>query len=70
MFVLIIIYFTSFSQKKKLLSNYNKSNVIVINYFTTFLQTADVGNLLTINITFLFTNNHSPHQQFVKIFVK
>ena len=24
----------------------------------------------TINITFLFTNNHSPHQQFVKFFVK
>ena len=25
---------------------------------------------LTINITFLFINNHSPHQQFVKYFVK
>ena len=24
----------------------------------------------TINITFSFTNNHSPHQQFVKFFVK
>ena len=25
---------------------------------------------LTISITFAFTNNHSPHQRFVKIFVK
>ena len=25
---------------------------------------------LTINITFSFTNNHSPHQQFVKFFEK
>ena len=24
----------------------------------------------TINITFLFTNNHSPHQHFANIFVK
>ena len=25
---------------------------------------------LTNNITFLFTNNHSPHQQFMKVFIK
>ena len=46
------------------------------NYFITFLQNVDVANLYqfsskpTINITFSFTNNHAPHQQFVKFFVK
>ena len=44
------------------------SNAITTNYFTTFLQNVDVTNLLlvfissTINITFSFTNNHSPYQ--------
>ena len=53
-----------------------KSNATDTNYFTTFLQNANVVILLLvssrpiINITFSFTNNHSPHQQFVNFFVK
>ena len=51
------------------------NNVTTTNYFTTFLQTIDVtiywfSFRLTINITFSFTNNHSPHQHVIKIFVK
>ena len=51
------------------------SNVTVANYFKIFLQTVDVANFLwfsskpTINTTFSFTNNHLPHQQFVKKFI-
>ena len=50
------------------------SNVTAINYFKTSLQTVVVASFLlvfrsTINIFFLFTNNHSLHQQFVKKFV-
>ena len=51
------------------------SNVTAINYFKTSLQTVVVASFLlvfrsTINIIFLFTNNHSPYQQFVKNFLK
>ena len=50
------------------------SNIIAKNYFTIFLQAVDIANSLLvfikINITFLFTNNHSSHQQFVSFFVK
>ena len=55
---------------------FSKSNAIVINYFIIFLQNVDVStsywflSKLIINITFSFTNNHSPHQKFVKNFVK
>ena len=51
---------------------YQISNVIGINYFTTFLQTITIVNLywfsfgLITNIIFLITNNHSPHQQIIK----
>ena len=50
------------------------SNVTAINYFKTSLQTVVVTSFLlvfrsTINIIFLFTNNHLLHQQFVKKFV-
>ena len=53
-----------------------KSNATTTNYFTTFLQNVDLSSSywfssrITINITFLFTNNHSTHQHFVNIFVK
>ena len=53
-----------------------KSNVISINYFTTFLQNNDVANSyffsfeFTTKITFLLTNNHLLHHQFVKKIVK
>ena len=49
-----------------------KSNTIVTNFSTTFLQTVEVVNFFwftsrpTTYITFLLTNNHSLHQQFVK----
>ena len=52
------------------------NNATDTNYFTTFLQTAYVANFywfsskLTINIIFLFINNHWSHQQFVKFFIK
>ena len=50
------------------------SNVTAINYFKTSLQTVVVASFLlvfrsTINIIFLFTNNHPLYQQFVKKFV-
>jgi len=38
------------------------SNATITNYFTIFF--------LLKKITFLFTNNHSTHQQFVNFFVK
>ena len=53
-----------------------KSNATTTNYFTTFLQNVDLSSsywfssIITINITFLFINNHSTHQHFVNIFVK
>ena len=53
-----------------------KSNAIAINYFTIFLQNVNVSTSYwflskpIINITFSFTNNYSPHQQFVKNFVR
>ena len=52
------------------------SSVTNTNYFTIFLKYVDVDSLLlvfiysTINIIFLLTNNHSPHQQFVNFFEK
>jgi len=51
------------------------SNVIITNYFTIFLQIIDIANFYwflfksTTNIIYLFINNNSPHQQFVKRFV-
>ena len=44
------------------------SNVTTTNYITTFLQIIIVANFLLVliwvtnNISFLFTNNHAPHQ--------
>lgn len=53
-----------------------KSNVINTLFYDFFLQNDDVANSywfsykFTINITFLLTNNHLSHYQFVKKIVK
>ena len=58
------------------LTYYEKSNVTVTNCFIYFYKhlmyptSYWFSSKLTINIIFSFTNNHSPHQQFVKFFEK
>ena len=62
-------------KKKKMqttLSIQIQSNTATKNYFIIFLQIIVMANFLlvsyksTTNMTFSFTNNHSPNQQFVK----
>ena len=54
---------------------YQMSNVIGTNYFTTFLQIVIVANFYwfsfgsATDIIFSITNNYTPHQQFIKKFV-
>ena len=63
-------------KKKKRKLNYGKSNSLATNYFTIFYKLLLwpifywFSSRPTNNIIFLFINNHSSHQQFMKVFIK